>query len=78
MLGEGTIQTTRAIVRHSITANCLLENVLRILAGMYRLDDNRDGTLGDIQNVDDDDRELADNEDEDECPEGTENIDPDN
>lgn len=55
------------------TAICLFDTALRKPEGRYLFGDQRDGTLGDIQKVDDEERELVDDEDEDEC-EGKENF----
>ncbi|KAL9034123.1 MAG: hypothetical protein Q9214_007189, partial [Letrouitia sp. 1 TL-2023] len=49
-----------------MTAICLLETALRALMGRYRRGDHRDGA-GDIQKVEDEDRELEDEEDVDEA-----------
>jgi hypothetical protein len=70
--GEGAVQIQRASNKHRTTATCLFETVLRMLAGTYLLGDHREGGLGDIQKVDDDDREDTDDDVEEEGAEGKE------
>lgn len=70
--GEGAIQMQRASNKHRTTATCLFETVLRMLAGTYLLGDHREAGLGDIQKVEDDDREDTDDEVEEEGAEGKE------
>ncbi len=70
--GGGRIQTSKPSTKHTRTAICLFDTVFRKLGGRYLLGDHRDGTCGDVQNVDEDERELTDEED-DEC-EGKENL----
>ncbi len=57
---------------HIKTAICLFDTALRKCEGRYLFGDHRGGTCGGIQNVDEDERELAD-EEEDEC-EGKANL----
>lgn len=60
----------RVSSRHKSTPICLLLIFLRNLLGIYRRGDQIEG-VGDLQKVEEDDRELADeDDDEDEVPEG--------
>lgn len=61
--GGGTDQTMSPRHRQTITAICLLEIALRALMGRYRRGDHRDGA-GDLQKVEDEDRELEDDEED--------------
>lgn len=74
--GSGIVHTNRASIRHNTTATCLFETVFRTIEGMYLLYDHLVVAFGDIQNVEEDDREDADDEDED-FPECSENFDAD-
>lgn len=71
--GKGTVQIPTMSNTQRITAICLLEIELRTPAGTYRLGDQRDGGFGDIQKVEDDDREDAEEEVEEEDLDGKEN-----
>lgn len=71
--GTGTVQIPIMSMKQRITAICLLEMELRIFAGMYRPGDQRDEGFGDIQKVEEDDREDADDEVEEEDLDGKEN-----
>lgn len=70
------IHTKRASNKHNTTATCLFETVFRRNEGTYLLCDQRDLVFGDIQKVEEDDTEDADDEDED-FPECSENLDTD-
>ena len=71
--GRGAVQIPIMSSKQRMAAICLFDMELRILAGMYRLGDHRVGGLGDIQKVDDDDREDADDEVEEDDLDGKEN-----
>lgn len=71
--GTGTIQIPIISSKQTTTAICLFEMELRILEGMYPPGDQREECLGDIQKVEDDDTEDADDEVEEEDLEGKEN-----
>ena len=74
--GGGTIHTTSARNRQTITAICRLEILLRTVRGMNLLADQGDGVIGDdVQKEEEDPMELAD-ENEEEL-EGSENLDMD-
>lgn len=71
--GKGTAQIQIISNKQRMTAICLFEIALRMLAGTYRLGDHRDGDFGDIQKVEDDDEEDADDGVEEEDLDGKEN-----
>lgn len=61
--GGGTDQTMSPRNKQRKTAICLLETALRALIGRYRRGDHREGA-GDLQKVEDEDRELEDEEED--------------
>ena len=72
MDGGGRTQTSSASTKQVRAAICLFDTAFRKPEGKYLFGDQRDGTFGDIQKVDEDESELVDEED-DEC-EGKENL----
>lgn len=70
--GEGRVQIQIVSTKQRTTAICLLEMVLRMPVGTYLLGDQREGGFGDIQKVEDDDREDTEDEVEEEDLDGKE------
>lgn len=70
VLGCGRTQISRANTRQKTTAICLLEAAFLIFAGMK---DQREGTGG-AQNIDEDERELAEEEAEELRLDGSSNL----
>ena len=62
--GGGRTQTSRVNTTQIMTAICLFDTALRKAEGRNLFVGQRDETLGDIQKVDDEERELVDDEDD--------------
>ena len=62
--GGGATQTNNASARHITIAACLFVMVLRTFAGMYRRGDQREGVLGDVQKLVEEEAELDEDDDE--------------